>query len=145
MSAKTPAAGREKKPFIKHKGRPNDQHGGRNNNNRRDNTPRKEKFLGADPDLRGHVFKANHNQSEQVVTFTTVDNIIKAQIGTGCDSFILRSLEKEVESGPKEPTAAEKTGGIMTKIEVMKFKSKYDKYLNKIHKVKMQLKQTYSK
>ena len=27
----------------------------------------------------------------------------------------------------------------------MKFKSKYDTYLNQIHKVKMQLKQTYSK
>ena len=33
----------------------------------------------------------------------------------------------------------------MTKIEDMKFKSKYDKHLNRIHKVKMQLKQTYSK
>ena len=33
----------------------------------------------------------------------------------------------------------------MTKIEEMKFRSKYDKYLNRVHKVKMQLKQTYSK
>jgi hypothetical protein len=33
----------------------------------------------------------------------------------------------------------------MSKIEEMKFKSKHDKYLNQIHKVEMQLKQTYAK
>ena len=33
----------------------------------------------------------------------------------------------------------------MTKIEETKFKSKYNKYLNQIHKVEMQLKHTYSK
>ena len=75
MGAKTPAVGGEKKPFVKLEGRPNNQHG---NNNCRDNNPRKEKFLGADSDLRGHVFEAKRNQSEQVVNFTTVDDIIKA-------------------------------------------------------------------
>ena len=33
----------------------------------------------------------------------------------------------------------------MTKIEEMKFRSKYDKYLNRVHKVEIQLKHTYSK
>ena len=100
------------------------------NNNRRDNTPRKEKFLGADPDLRRHVFEAKCNRSEQVVNFTTVDDIIKAQVRTECDPFVLESLRKEVESLPEEPTAVTKEDGSMTKIEEMKFKSKCDKYLN---------------
>ena len=82
MDAKTPAAGGDRKPFVKHKGRPNNQHGRGYNNNRRDNTPRKEPFLGADPDLRGHVFKAKRNRSEHVVNLTTVDDIIKAQVWT---------------------------------------------------------------
>ena len=145
MGAKPPTAGREKKPFVKHEGRPNNQHGKGNNNNRRDNTLRTEKFLGADPDLRENVFEAKRNRSEQVVDFTTVVNIIKAQVGTECDPFVLESLEKEVESIPEEPTAVAKEDGSMIKIEEMKFKSKYDKYLNRIHKVEMQLKQTYSK
>ena len=54
------------------------------------------------------MFKARHNQSEQVVNLTTVDDIIKAQVGTECDPFVLGSLEKEVKSGPKDPTAATK-------------------------------------
>ena len=102
---------KKKKPFVKHKGRPNNQHDGRHNNNRRDDTIRKEKFLGANPDLREHVFGAKRNWSEHVVNFTTVDNIIKAQVGTECDQFVLKSLEKEVESGPKEPTAVTKEDG----------------------------------
>ena len=91
------------------------------------------------------MFEAKYNQSEQVVNFTTVNDIIKAHVGTECDPFILESLEKEVKSLPEEPAAVTKEDGVMTKIEEMKFKSKYDKYLNQIHKVKMQLKQTYSK
>ena len=41
MGAKTPAAGGENKPFVKHKGRTNNQHGKGYNNSHRDNTPRK--------------------------------------------------------------------------------------------------------
>ena len=76
------------------------------------------------------MFKATRNQSEQVFNFTTVDNIIKAQVGSECDPFVLESLEKEVESLPEEPAAVTKEDGSMTKIEEMKFKSKYDKYVN---------------
>ena len=100
MGAKTPAAGGEMNPFVKHKSQPNTQHGRRHNDNRRDSTIRKEKFVGADPDLRGHVFQANRNQSEQVVNVTAVKNIIKAQVRTECDPFVLESLEREVESDP---------------------------------------------
>ena len=145
MGTKTPAAGGEKKPFIKHKGRPNNGHYRQRNNNCRNNIPRQEKFLVADPDFHGHVFKAKCNQSEQVVNFATVDDIIKAHVGTECDPFVLESLDKEVRSGPEVHKAAEKSNGTMTMIEEMKFKSKYDNYLNRVHKVEMQLKQTYSK
>ena len=69
-----------------------------------------------DPDLCGHVFEVNCNRSEQVVNFTTVNDIIKVQVGTECDPFVLESLEKEVESGPEEPTAVTKEDGTMTKI-----------------------------
>ena len=63
---------------------------------------------------------------DQVVNFTTAEDTIKAQVGTECDLFVLGSLVKEVESIPEEPTAATKEDGAMTKIEEMKFKSKYD-------------------
>ena len=145
MGAKAPTAGEEKKPFVKHEGRPNNQNGREYNNNHCDNTLRKENFLGADPDLCEHVFKAKRNWSEQVVNFTTVDKIIKAQVGTECDPFVLESLEKEIKSGPEKSKAVTKEDSTMTKIEETRFKSKYNKYLNRIHKVKMQLKQTYSK
>ena len=101
-------------------------------------------FLEADPDLCGDVFKVKHNQSDQVVNFTTVDEITKAQAGTECDPFVRESLEKEVKSGPEEPTFVVKDGGTMKKTEEMKCRSKYDKH-NQRHKVKMQLKQTYSR
>ena len=124
MGAETPAARGDKKPFVKYKVRPNNQHGERHNNNLRDNTTRKETFLGADPDLCGYMLEAKHNLSEQVVNFTTVNDIIKSQVGTECDSFVVESLEKEVESSPEVPTAVENDDGIMTKIEEMTFKSK---------------------
>ena len=111
MGAKTPAAGGEKKPFVKHEDQPNNQHGRGYNNSCHDNVPRKEKVLGADPDLGRHVFEAKCNRSEQVVTFTTVDDIIKAQVGTECDPFVLKSLEKEAESLPEESTAVIKEDG----------------------------------
>ena len=145
MGAKTPAEGGETKPIAKHGGRSNNQNGGRHNVNLRDNYIKKEKFVEADPDLCGHVFEANHNQTEQVTNFTTVDNIIKAQVRTECDSFVLASLEIEVESDPKESTPVTAENSSMTKRKEMKCKSKYNKYLNQIHRVEMQLKQTYSK
>ena len=57
------------------------------------------------------MFEAKRNRSEPVVNFTTVDDIIKAQVGTKCDPFVLKSLEKEVEAGPKEPTSITKEDG----------------------------------
>ena len=91
------------------------------------------------------MFEAKHNQSEQIVNFTTINDIIKAQVRTECGPFVIESLEKEVKSGPKESTIITKEDGTVTKIEEMKFRSKYAKYLNRVHKAKMQLNQTHSK
>ena len=59
MGTESPAAGgADTKPVVKNENKP----GGRHNNNRRDNNfVRKEKFQGADLNLRRHVFEAKHN------------------------------------------------------------------------------------
>ena len=56
MGTDTPAAGGEQKPLVKSEGKP-PHHGGRNNANRNNNYIKKERFLGADPDLSGKVFE----------------------------------------------------------------------------------------
>ena len=63
MGAKTPAAGGEKKPFVKHEGKSNSQCGGRHNAISRDNTIMKDSFLGTNPDFCEHVFRTRRNQS----------------------------------------------------------------------------------
>ena len=61
MSAETPAAGGEQKSDIKAGGnKPFQNHGARNNYQRRDNNyHKKEKFLGADPDLQGFAVRTS--------------------------------------------------------------------------------------
>ena len=117
MCTKTPTEGGDKKPFVKHKGQPTNQHGRGYNNNYQNITSRKGTLLRADPDLRGHIFKSKRNQSEQVVNFTTANDIIKRQAGTEYAQLVLESLKKEVESGPEEPAAVIKGDGTITKIE----------------------------
>ena len=46
------------------------------------------------------MLEVKRRQSEQVVSFTTVDDIVKAQVGTECESFVVESLEKEVKIVP---------------------------------------------
>ena len=105
MGAKTPAAsGNDVKPAVKNDGKPS----GRNNNRRDNNYNKKEKFLGADPNLRGHVFEAKRNRSEQVANFKVVDDIIRAQVGTECDPYVLESLDTETLTLPDEPDAPKK-------------------------------------
>ena len=62
MGAETPAAGGETKPVVKHEGRP-PYHGGRNNANKTNNYNHnaREKFLGADANLRGKIFEAKRD------------------------------------------------------------------------------------
>ena len=62
MGAETPAvSGNDVKPAVKIDGKPS----GRNNNRRDNNYNKKEKLLGADPNLRGHVFEAKIRTSGQ--------------------------------------------------------------------------------
>lgn len=143
MGTDTPVEGGEPKPGIKAESKP--FHHGSRNANRRDNFTKKEKFVGADPKLRGQVFEAKRNRSEQVSNFNTVDELIKAQVGTECDPFVLESLEKEIETLPSEPVPVMDSAGVISELEKLKFKSKYDKHLSRLDKVEMQLKQTYSK
>ena len=96
MGADTPAADGEQKPVVKYEGKPS-YHGGRNganrNNNNNNNYNTREKFLEADSNLHGKVFEAKRNRSEQVANFKTVDDLIKAQVGTEYDPFVLESLD----------------------------------------------------
>ena len=106
MGTDTPTAGGETKPVMKHEGRPS-YHGGQNNANRNNNNNNYntwEKFLGADSNLRGKVFKAKRTRSEQVDNFKTVDDLLKAQVGTEYDPFVLKSLEQDSKVGLPEPT-----------------------------------------
>ena len=152
MGAETPAAGGETKPVVKHEGRPPYQ-GGRNNANKNNNYNHnaREKFLGADANLRGKIFEAKRTRSDQVANFKIVDDLIKAQVGADYDPFVLESLEQDSKAGPPEPQpvykpkAAESDPEEMSEVEKMKFKSKYDKYLTRTDKIEMQLKQVFSK
>ena len=55
----------EKKPVVKRECQQNNQHSRHNKSNRRENHIKREKFLGTNPNLRGHAFKAKRNQLEQ--------------------------------------------------------------------------------
>ena len=148
MGTNTPAAGGEQKNVVKHEGRP-PYH---NNVNRNNNYNTREKILGADSNLRGKVFEAKRNCSEQVADFKTVDDLIKAQVGTEYDQVVLESLEQDSIAGPPEPVpvyavikAVDTDPDVMSEVEKMKFKSKFDKYLTPTDKIEMQLKQVFSK
>ena len=151
MGADTPAAGGEQKAVVKYEGRP-PHHGGRNSNrNNNNNYNMREKFLGADSNLHVKIFEAKRNRSEQVVNFKTVDDLIKAQVGTEYDPFVLESLEKDSLAGPTEPTpiyeakANPVDPSVMSEVEKMKFKARFDKFLTRTDKIEMQLKQVFSK
>ena len=150
MGANTPAAGEKQEPSVKHKGRPT-YHEGRNNVNRNNNYDTR-KILGADLNLCWKAVWAKRNRSEQVANFKTINNLIKAQLGTECNPFVLESLEKDTIAGLPEPVPvymvkiADTDPDVMTRAEKMKFKSKFDKYLNRNEKkIKMQLRQVFSK
>ena len=134
MGTGTPATGGvDSKSVVKNENRS----GGRHNNNCRGNNfvSRNVKFQGAEPNLCGHVFEAKHSWSDQVANYKVVDEIIRVQVGTECDPYVLNLLENEVLTLPDEPdppTATtvgtgdnEKT--IYNEIDKMKWKSQYDR------------------
>ena len=109
MGADTPAEGGEaKKPEIKVEGKPHFNNGQRGNKQpRRDVEPKKEKFLGADPNLQGSVFESKRTRAEQVANFERVDELIKAQVGMECNPYVLKSLETETKTVPDAPEAVQ--------------------------------------
>ena len=102
MGTEAPAGGGDNKPEIKSE---KDGAGGKNRrggNNNHPRFPKKEKFLGADPDLQGFVFESS-SRGQQITNFVTVDTRIKSLIGQGCDPFVLESIEKMQATLPDEP------------------------------------------
>ena len=82
MGTETPAAGGDNQP--KSEPTPAASHHGRrvsNNYHRRVDYAKKEKFLGADPNLQGSVFEARRLRAYQVANFEKVDALIKSKIG----------------------------------------------------------------
>ena len=66
MSANTHAAVGESKPVINNDNKPNINHArrGSNNSHRRDGYAKKDKFMGADPNLQGYAFEAKTSRAE---------------------------------------------------------------------------------
>ncbi|MCP4747805.1 MAG: hypothetical protein GY874_16955, partial [Desulfobacteraceae bacterium] len=93
MGAKTPAGGGENRLEVKTEGNANAGHNRRSGNYNK-KIIKKEKFLGADPDLQGIVFKSASTRSHQVTNFNTVDTRIKSIIGQQCDQYVLELLKK---------------------------------------------------
>ena len=146
MGTETPAEGGEKKHAIKNEGgiaAGNLRRGNYNNSNKQ--FVKKEKFLGADPDLQGFVFEAVGNRAQQITNFITLNTRIKAIIGQTCDPYVLESIEKIKTTLPDEPACEETTDDAKKRIAEMKFKSKFDRWLTRTEKIKKEVKQVYSK
>ena len=136
----------EKKPDVKNESNPNA--GGSNRRGRFNNKNKfvkKEKFMGAHPDLQGFVFEPNPIRATQIANFTNVDNRIKAVVGQQFDPAVLESIEKMAVTLPVEPTPVIATGATtMDEIEKIKYRKKYDRWLTKVEKIEQQIKQVYS-
>jgi hypothetical protein len=145
MGTEHPAEGGEKKPVIKN----DNSNGGfyrHNNNNfhQKEKFVKKEKFMGAHPDLQGFVFEANTIRSNQIANFATVDTRIKAVIGQQFDPFVLESIEKLIVTVPPEPTIATEPDGSISRMEEIKYSKKFDRWLTRTEKIEQQMKQVYS-
>ena len=150
MGADTPAVGGENKPIIKNDDKTNNnrQHGRRGNNNsqRRGDHVKKEKFVGADPDLAGFTFVSKTSRADQTANFETVDAVILNQIGVEYHLSVLESIEAGKKIMPDEPDEPKATKDEpLSEIAKLKFKEKYVRYLNQVEKIESQLKKCYFK
>ena len=149
MGADTPAVGGENKPIIKNDDKTNNnrQHGRRGNNNsqRRGDHVKKEKFVGADPDLAGFTFVSKTSRADQTANFETVDAVILNQIGVEYHLSVLESIEAGKKIMPDEPDEPKATKDEpLSEIAKLKFKEKYGRYLNQVEKIESQLKSATS-
>lgn len=124
IGAKTPAEGDETTHVVKSKGRTNTKQGGHNTANRRATYIKKEKCLGVDPNVCGHVFEAKRNQSEHVSNFTIVNDTPKAHTETICDTFVIKSPEKETKTFPNKQKPVTADDGSMLKMKGTKCEGK---------------------
>ena len=70
MGADTPAGGGDQKPAVKaENNNPNDSNRGGKRPGKK-GFVKKQRFLGADPNLQGFVFEARHNRLSQVANFS---------------------------------------------------------------------------
>ena len=90
---------------------------------------KKEKFMGAHPDLQGFVFEAGSTRTNQISKFTTVDTRIRALIGQQFDPMVLESIEKMTVTVPPEPNIVTESDGSVLKMEEIKYGKKYDRWL----------------
>ena len=115
--------GADRKPEIKNEGNPAGV--GVNRRGRFDNKSKfvkKEKFMGAHPDLQGFVFEPNPIRANQISNFTTVNTRIKAVVGQQFDPSVLESIEKMAVTLPSEPTPIIAPGQTtMDEIEKIKY------------------------
>ena len=78
-----------------------------------------------------------------MANFKTADDLIKVQVGTEYDPFVLESLGQDSKVTPPEPTpvykskTAETDPDEMSEVKKMKFKSNFDTYLTQLDKIEM--------
>ena len=104
MGTDTPAEGGDNKPTIKSENKSSTFKRGNNRPGRRDEYIKKEKFLGADPNLQGFIFEAKRLRAEQVANFERGDERIRTQIGIKYHLNVLESIEMGTKVLPTEPS-----------------------------------------
>ena len=142
MGTGTPAEGGEGKPALKAEGIGGV--GSNRKNRHQNNVMKKEKFMGAHPDLQGFVFEAGSTRTNQIAKFTTVDTRIRALIGQQFDPMVLESIEKMTVTVPPEPNIVTESDGSVSKMEEIKYGKKYDRWLTRTEKIEKEMKQVYS-
>ena len=140
MGTDTPVEGGEKKPVMKQEG--ND--GFHQNKSKFKKFAKRERFMGAHPDLQGFVFETGTSHNNQIANFNTVDTRIRAIVGQSFEPQVLESIEKMTLVMPPEPTIIAEPDGSMSRVEDIKYGKKYDKWLTRTEKVEKELKQVYS-
>ena len=105
---------------------------------------KKEKFMGAHPDLQGFVFEAGSTRTNQIAKFTTVDTCMRALIGQQFDPMVLESIEKMTVTVPPEPNIVTESDGSVSKMEEIKYGKKYDRWLTRTERIEKEMKQVYS-
>ncbi len=146
MGADTPAGGGDQKPAVKA------ENNNSNDSNRGGKRPgkkgfvKKQRFLGADPNLQGFVFEARHNRLSQVANFERVDERIRDQIGAEYHPNVLESIETGSLVLPNEPSLATSgANNTSTEQDKMKFKEQYSRFCAAKDKIEIGLKQVYAK